>query len=93
MHENTAQVIPMLIRGGHRRDYLIMNFGLHFSEDYKGDLQTIIEQVQARAVHAPLTCGAQGTEVGLQHRSTCSRTHLVLRVLRRGLVEYGHCVV
>jgi len=42
-----AQVIPMLIRGGHRQDYLIVNFGLHFTEDYKGELQTIIEQARS----------------------------------------------
>ena len=41
----SAQVIPMLIRRGHRRDYLIMNFGLHYTEDYKGELQTMVEQV------------------------------------------------
>lgn len=35
----------MLIRSGHRRDYLIMNFGLHYTEDYKGELQTMVEQV------------------------------------------------
>ena len=40
----SAQVIPMLIRSGHRRDYLIMNFGLHYTEDYKGELQTMVEQ-------------------------------------------------
>lgn len=40
----------MLIRGGHRVDYLIMNFGLHYSEDYKGELQTIIEQVSSSGV-------------------------------------------
>ncbi len=37
----------MLIRGGHRQDYLIVNFGLHFTEDYKGELQTIIEQARS----------------------------------------------
>lgn len=40
----------MLIRGGHRVDYLIMNFGLHYSENYKGELQTIIEQVSCSGV-------------------------------------------
>ena len=44
-NDHFAQVIPMLIRSGHRRDYLIMNFGLHYSEDYKGELQTMVEQV------------------------------------------------
>lgn len=44
-NNHCVQVIPMLIRSGHRRDYLIMNFGLHYSEDYKGELQTMVEQV------------------------------------------------
>ena len=44
---HSAQVIPMLIRSGHRRDYLIMNFGLHYTEDYKGELQTMVEQVSS----------------------------------------------
>ena len=57
----------MLIRGGHRVDYLIMNFGLHYSEDYKGELQTIIEQVSSSGVSPLLS--ANSLLIQLNHRT------------------------
>ena len=70
----------MLIRGGHRQDYLIVNFGLHFTEDYKGELQTIIEQARcARCLpgglkgNAVSVCQPPCTVLGGRQRCRSSR--------------------
>lgn len=41
-----AQVLPLLLKIGTSKDFLIANFGLHFSADYEGELRNLSSLVR-----------------------------------------------
>ena len=46
-----SQVVERLAKASEKRDLLVLNFGLHFSEAYEEELKLLVQQVMTR--HAP----------------------------------------
>ena len=46
-----SQVVERLAKASEKRDLLVLNFGLHFSEAYEEELKLLVQQVKTR--HAP----------------------------------------
>ena len=46
-----SQVVERLAKASEKRDLLVLNFGLHFSEAYEEELKLLVQQVAMH--HAP----------------------------------------
>lgn len=49
------QVVERLAKASEKRDLLVLNFGLHFSETYKEELEQLVQQV-AQPIRACSGC-------------------------------------
>lgn len=54
------QVVPLLQRLGGPRDVAVINYGLHFSDNYEGSLRTLVQHVShaARTAVVARRCSA-----------------------------------
>lgn len=46
----TLQVVGRLAKASEKRDLLVLNFGLHFSESYKDELEELVQQVSTHSL-------------------------------------------
>lgn len=50
-----AQVLEKVAKVGKRKDFLVLNFGLHFSETYREELEKLVNEASSLTMPTPHT--------------------------------------
>ena len=82
---DALQVVERLSKASEKRDLLVLNFGLHFSETYKEELEQLVQQVGDSRCGCALYAMACRPRMHAMHSLCTSRTqHVEVQLLLSG---------